>query len=418
MPVLRTGLWLQQYTPPRILKKHAYQSPNGKRYAESRQSFVSGIGPILLLTTIFLLNFSSRVIFAPLLPVIENDLGIRHGAAGSLFLLISSGYMLSLFGSGWVAAKLTHRRSIILSATIVGLALALIAAADRLATIRLSLFVLGLAAGIYLPSGIATLTDLIEQRHWGKAIAIHELAPNLGFVAAPLLTEALLLRLPWRAVILLVGAAGLLVGVTYARFGRGGEFHGTAPNVASIKSFTARPSFWTMVLLFSLGVSGTLGLFTMLPLYLVTEQGVERQLANSLVAASRLSGLFMAFAGGWAADRFGPRGTMTAVLLITGLMTILVGMVSGTPVLVFVFLQPLAAVCFFPAGFAALSRIAPSGGRNVAVSLTVPLGFLIGGGAVPLMIGFMGDHYSFALGISIVGACTAAGALPAYFLKL
>jgi hypothetical protein len=34
------------------------------------------------------------------------------------------------------------------------------------------------------------------------------------------------------------------------------------------------------------------------------------------------------------------------------------------------------------------------------------------------MIGFMGDSFSFALGISIVGGCIAAGALPAYFLKL
>ncbi len=400
------------------MKKHANQTTAGSRNPENGRSFVSGIGPVLLLTTIFLFNFSARVVYAPLMPEIEKDLGISHSAAGSLFFLISCGYFLSLVGSGWIAANLTHRKTVIISATVLGLALCGTAFAGSLGTVRLTLFALGLAAGLYLPSGIATLTALIAPRHWGKALAIHELAPNLAFVAAPLLTELLLLRFPWRTIVLMLGAAAVLVAFLYSRWGLGGRFSGIAPSVAAIRTFTVDPAFWIMALLFGLGISSTLGLFTMLPLYLVHEQGIERNLANSIVAFSRLSGLAMAVAGGWATDRFGPRRTLTAVLLTTGVTTALIGAASGTFLLVCVFLQPLTAVCFFPAGFAALTRIGPPGARNIAVSLAVPIGFLIGGGVVPLMIGFMGDSFSFALGISIVGGCIAAGALPAYFLKL
>ncbi|MDZ7581328.1 MAG: MFS transporter [Deltaproteobacteria bacterium] len=399
------------------MKKHANQTTAGNRNPDNGRSFVSGIGPVLLLTTIFLLNFSARVVYAPLMPEIEKDLGISHSAAGSLFFLISCGYFLSLVGSGWIAANLTHRKTIILSATIVGMALCATALADSLATVRLTLFALGLAAGLYLPSGIATLTALIAPQHWGKALAIHELAPNLAFVAVPLLAELLLLRFPWRAVVLMLGAAAVLIAFLYSRLGLGGRFSGISPSSAAIRAFTVDPAFWIMTLLFGLGISSTLGLFTMLPLYLVNEHGIERNLANSLVAFSRLSGLAMTVAGGWATDRFGPRYTLTVVLLTTGVTTALIGAASGTWLLVCVFLQPLTAVCFFPAGFAALSRIGPPGSRNIAVSLAVPVGFLIGGGAVPMMIGFMGDSFTFALGISIVGGCIAAGALPAYFLK-
>jgi MFS transporter, NNP family, nitrate/nitrite transporter len=365
------------------LKKHPNQTTAGNRNPENGRSFVSGIGPVLLLTTIFLLNFSARVVYAPLMPEIEKDLGISHSAAGSLFFLISCGYFLSLVGSGWIAANLTHRKTIILSATIVGLALCATALADSLATVRLTLFALGLAAGLYLPSGIATLTALIAPQHWGKALAIHELAPNLAFVAVPLLAELLLLRFPWRAVVLMLGAAAVLIAFLYSRLGLGGRFRGISPSSAAIRAFTVDPAFWIMTLLFGLGISSTLGLFTMLPLYLVNEHGIERNLANSLVAFSRLSGLAMAVAGGWATDRFGPRYTLTAVLLTTGVTTALIGAASGTFLLVCVFLQPLTAVCFFPAGFAALTRIGPPGARNIAVSLAVPIGFLIGGGAVP-----------------------------------
>ncbi len=352
------------------------------------------------------------------MPEIEADLGISHRSAGSLFFMISTGYFVALIGSGWMAARLTHRKTIIFSMGLLGLALAFTAFSSTLGSIRLALFVVGLAAGLYLPSGIATLTDLIEPRQWGRAIAIHEMAPNLAFVLAPLLSEVLLIWFSWRAVVSLLAVTSVLAGAGYARFGRGGRFPGTAPGLAAIKEFTGEPAFWIMVLLFGLGISSSLGVYTMLPLYLVTDHAIDRNLANSVIAVSRVSGLFMALVGGWAADRFGPRITMTGVFLLTGLTTIIMGLGTGPLVLAAVFLQPMAAVCFFPAGFAALARIGPPGARNIAVSLAVPLGFIIGGGAVPLLIGFMGDTASFSLGILIVGCCIAAGAVPAYLLAL
>jgi NNP family nitrate/nitrite transporter-like MFS transporter len=156
----------------------------------------------------------------------------------------------------------------------------------------------------------------------------------------------------------------------------------------------------------------------MLPLYLVTEHAIDRNFANALVSFSRISSLFMALAGGWASDRFGPRNTMIVVFLFSGVATIAMGTVSGNWVLWAIFLQPMLAVCFFPAGFAALSRIGPPGARNIAVSLAVPVAFMIGGGAVPIFIGFMGDVASFATGICFVGSMVILGAILAYFLKL
>src|SRR5574342_43507 len=79
--------------------------------------------PILFLTAIFYLNFVSRVILGPLLPVLEGDLGLRHGGAGSLFLFSAFGYSVGLLGSGHVSARLTHRHAITLSSIAVGAAL-------------------------------------------------------------------------------------------------------------------------------------------------------------------------------------------------------------------------------------------------------------------------------------------------------
>jgi NNP family nitrate/nitrite transporter-like MFS transporter len=381
-------------------------------------SFRPLVGPLLLLTGIFFLNFMSRIIQAPLMPAIEKELGISHGAAGSLFFTISIGYFIALMGSGFVSARLKHRGVILLSSLSVGLILLVIAASGSLWTIRGSLVLLGLAAGLYLPSGIASLTDFVGRQHWGKAIAIHELAPNLSFVVAPLFAEVALIWFPWRGALVLLGIAVVLITLLFASRSRVGNFAGEAPNFRSLRALAREPSFWLMVLLFSLGISSTLGIYTMLPLYLVSEHGFERDSANSVVAFSRLIGMAMALVGGWVTDRFGPQRTLGIVFLFTGGFTLLLGLASTRWVPAVVFLQPMVAVCFFPAGFAALGMVVPPNARNIAVSFTTPMAFMIGGGAVPTLIGAIGDLRSFALGFALVGGLILAGAFLPRFLKV
>ena len=381
-------------------------------------SIRSQLGPLLLLTGIFFLSFTSRVILAPLMPTIEKDLGIGHAEAGSLFLLISAGYFVSLLGAGFLSSRLTHRRTIVFSAISVGLTLVAISLCDNPWAIRLGLFTLGMAAGTYLPSGIATLTSLISYKDWGKGVAIHEFAPNLGFVAAPLISEALLNWFSWRGILSLLGVASVVVGMAFSRFGKGGEFPGEAPSFHSFRAFLVMPAFWIMAVLFSLAISGSLGVYTMLPLYLVAERGMERDWANTLVAFSRMSGLVMAYLAGWTTDRFGSKRTMGGVLLLAGIMTLLLGVVPGNWIVVIIFMQPMLAVCFFPAGFAALSAVGPQRSRNVIVSMTIPVAFLVGGGAVPTMIGTLGDAGSFAVGMAIVGGLILTGFVLSFHLKI
>jgi len=375
------------------------------------------LGSLLLLAGIFFINFLSRVILSPLIPTMEQDLGLSHGLAGSLFLLVSLGYFVSTVGSAYISSVLTHRRVILLSAVAISLALATVSLAKDLTGIRIGLLFLGLATGLYLPSGVATLTRMVPSQHWGKAIAVHELAPNLGFLAAPLLAEALLPALSWRQVLALLAVASLLMGAVFFFLGRGGRFRGDRPGPASYRVLFSEPSFWIMTLLFGLGIAGSMGVFAMLPLYLVAAHGLSHGGADTLVAISRAPAWIVALAAGWLADRLGYGRTISIVLFLSGVLTVLMGLLSGTPLAAAVILQPLAAVCFFPAGFAALSRIGPESGRQVVVSLAVPAGFIVGGGLLPTGIGLLGDAGRFGWGMALVGGLQLAGMFLALRLK-
>lgn len=380
--------------------------------------FRSHIPALLFLTGIFFINFLSRIVLAPLLPAIEGDLDIGHGEAGALFLFISLGYCAGLLSSGFVSSRFTHRWTVVISSVAIGGALLVIALSPHLWAIRVGLILLGVAAGFYLPSGIATLTSLVSARDWGKAVAIHELAPNVGFIAAPLVAEGLMLWFPWQGVIALIGGAAVLAGVAFIRFGTGGTFPGETPGPQTLRVLITQPAFWVMTALFSLAIGASLGVYTMLPLYLVAEQGFERSWANELVAFSRIIGPAIALAAGWVSDRWGRKRTIGGVLLATGMATMFLGVVRGSWIVPFLFLQPMLAVCFFPAGFAALASIGPPEVRNVAISLTIPVAFFVGGGAVPAAIGMMGEHGSFALGIMMYGIVLLGSVILLRYLRL
>jgi NNP family nitrate/nitrite transporter-like MFS transporter len=126
----------------------------------------------------------------------------------------------------------------------------------------------------------------------------------------------------------------------------------------------------------------------------------------------------MAFVAGWFTGRLGEKKFIFAIMLTTGITTIMLGALSGTWLAVTVFVQPAIVGCYFTAGFAALARIVQPNYRNIAASFTTATAFLIGGGLLPMAIGFMGETYSFGLGIVLIGCLTLVTSWLVVFLEL
>ncbi len=368
--------------------------------------------PIAFLTAIFYLNFVSRIILGPFLPVIVNELGLGHGAAGSLFVFVQIGYASGLLGSGFVSWRLTHRRTITLSSVAMGVAMLVLSQARTLGEIHACLVLVGTGAGLYLPTGIATITELVDERHWGKALALHELAPNLGFITAPLLAEALFAVLSWRGVLGVVGSGAILLGGCFARWGQGGTRRGEALRLATVRQVVREPSLWVMAWLFGMGVGASLGVYTMIPLFLVSEIGFSRATANTVTGFSRVVSLAMILVAGWIADRLGDRRALALALTLTGAIVLGLGAFTGpliTPVLIL--FQSASAVLFFPPAFAAVSRLFPGTRRHLAISLSTTVGSTVGAGVVPSAIGHLADAVSFSAALVLIGIVAMASPL-------
>ncbi|MDJ0781527.1 MAG: MFS transporter [Desulfosarcinaceae bacterium] len=362
--------------------------------------------PIAFLTAIFFLSMLSRLGMAPLLPAIESDLGLNHAQAGGLFLYISAGYGAGLFGSILLTPRFSHRNLIIASCLAVGLCLMLAAVSQGRQLLRLSLMVLGLAGGIYLPSGVATLTALVRKADWGKVLGFHQLAPNLAYIVAPLAAEAVLAWRSWRSVLLLYAAASLLLSLGYALWGRGVDRRGSPAQSSSLAAVVRRPAIWWITALFILGMGLNQGVFAVMPLYLNFERELAPGWSNLVLALSRVAAFAVPLAGGWLADRYGVGRVMFATLLCAALGTFATVWLSNPWLWVALILQACASVSIFPLCFAMIALVTGPETRSVAVSVVVPVAHLLGAGMVPLGIGLLAEAGRFDLGFVALAVMT------------
>ena len=177
-------------------------------------------------------------------------------------------------------------------------------------------------------------------------------------------------------------------------------------------------SFWIMVVLFALGIGAQAGLYTMIPLYLTEERGFSASSANTLLGLVMIPPLFTTFFAGWLTDRIGEKRAILLFMIVTGLAIIAVASTSSGWLVASMFVLSAFSASFFPPAFAALSRIVQPNLRSLVAGLAPPFAFLLGGGLLPIALGYMGQAYSFSLGFVLTGLAVIAGAFLVFALRL
>ena len=375
--------------------------------------FAPALPALALLTTVFFANFLARTIFGPLLLPISEHLEHTLAQSAKLFVCLSAGYSLSVLCAGFVSCRLGHKGTIVASVACIGLGLIGLSECDTFGGFAVWMFLMGAGAGLYMPSGVVTITEITPPAHWGQAFAVHELAPNLAFILSPLVAEAFMGTAGHTALFKLLGAGCLLLAACYALRGPRTTRPGMPPVLGNIRDIVARPAFWITVLLFVMAVAVEVGVYNLIPAFLVTEKGVSRETANMLLGCSRLAALVFLPATGWVIRRIGYRRTLALCLGGTGLATALAGYGPLWWSVAMLTLQPVFVVCFFPVGFAVLAMVCPKATNDLSVSLTVMCTSVIGAGFMPAILAWSGETFSFSLSFVIFGMAMCAVSIAA-----
>ena len=388
------------------------------KFCPTPQRLSNVYGRVVFLTLLFFLMFISRFIFSPLMPTIGPDVGMSPGQAGTVFFLGSLGLLAGSFLSGVVSARITHRGTLGLAVLAAGVTLMACYFARSLWAVQTAMIVLGFCAGLNQPSVVATTAAIVRREDWGKALSIQQLGPRISYLVAPFLAVALLSVLSWQASLAVLGVFTVACGIAFLIWGNCGAFAGTPPNPSLLRIVFGTRSFWLMVILLALGIGAQAGLYTMIPLYLTSERGFSAESANTLLGLAGIAPLLTAFVAGWVTDRIGEKRALFTFMVLTGLTAIFVGSVSGAALVVGILVLSTLSACFFPPAFSALSRIVQPNLRNLAAGFGPPIAFMLGGGLLPLALGYMGQAYTIGLGIVLTGAAVVLGAFVVFGLRL
>lgn len=370
---------------------------------------------LVLLWFFWFMNFVGRTMFAPILPLIEDEFGVTHARASSLFFFLSVGSSVSLLSSDVFIRFLGPRKSIMLSAIGPAVIYCLVPFVRDFKLLYVLSLMLGFTIGVYLPSVIPLMTEYFHEKVWSKAFAIHDSGASIAIFVVPFLALLILSFLPWRGIFVILALVSLVCAFIFFGTVKGGKPLRGSP--LALGRIWRTKAFWVMSVLFTCASGTSLGLYYILPLYLVKELGMPVDAANTVFGFSRIGGAAVAISAGFFVDRFSIRKTMFGVVLANGFLVILLA-VSGLALLKAVlFVQASIVIGFFPVGFISIARMFEHETRGQVTGFILTFATIFGSGMIPYLLGLSGDLLSFRFGIGALGIMIVAVSGLPFLLK-
>lgn len=383
-----------------------------ERYSNLRGRALSFL---FFLWFLWFVNFSIRIVFAPILPLVEDEFMVNHAQASSIFIFLSAGYGVAVIVSGFFSGKFGYKKSIILSLFLLSLIAFLIPFVHKFFMLYLFAFVLGFSVGFYLPSAIPLITEYYSEKDWGKAIAIHDTGASSAIFATPFIALFLLHFFPWRGIFVVFGCIYVVCSIVFCFVST--EVKITNPPKAVFSDLIKIKSLWLMAIIWVFGAGANLGIYSIVPLYLTKELQLNIGYANTILGVSRLGAVAVAIACGFLIDRFNLRKVMFLVMIIAGVFTVFMGLVSVRYIGIVLFLQAFFVTAFFPVGLVAMAKTFNREMRSLATGIILAISIVFGGGIIPYFLGVSGDLYSFRVGITILGIFVALSSTLIFHLK-
>ena len=347
-------------------------------------------------------NYSSRTIFSPILPAIETDLQISHSGAGGIFTFVFTGYGVGLVLAGSLLRWFSSRRLLLFGHGGLILCLGLFSTGRNYGFLAPVCLLLGFSAGIYPPCAIPLLVERFPSKNWAKVMGLHGTAPPISLLTVPLIAALLLNVVSWRFVTLLFSLLGILLFPTLISFTKAPS--GSSPLAKPDYSSLFRDKrIWVLAILLGIAASANIGIYAIVPLFLVSERGFTLVGANQLLGISRMGGVVAPFIVGVLADKFGYIRTLISIMILSGAFTILMAVAhEETFLAISLLLQTSTIISFFAVCYALTSESAGHTNRGPAVAFTMVFGAIFMA-VTPWLLGTVADHYSFSYGIVAIG---------------
>jgi len=354
------------------------------------------------------------------LPLIMESYGLTRTSAGALAATIFIGYAGGSIAATRVASSVGTRVTILLGLTLTIASVLLFTWTWHYLTATLALFLMGLGCGVYLPNGLAIISDVTHEQRRGVVFAIHETAAPFGQVLGPLFISLALSWTDWvgclRFWILPSLLALVLFAATVTR-------EPVSDRTATPETHKKAVGSWTPTTTILLATTFTaittcnLGLISMLPVYVTQRFLLDASFAALIIGTSRLTGVVSQLIGGHLSDVAGRDKVSLSIVALVAIATIGVTTLPyGAPFLAVLLLYSTSNTAFYPIILAQIADHLRGEERKRITGTIVSLAFL-GASATPFLIGYLADLYGFQIAFLYPTSVGVIGLMSMYMLN-
>lgn len=363
--------------------------------------FGRGDGPMIGISVGHAMTHWYPGAFAVILPYFATDLGLTLTQVGLLIGLRSvTSTLINL--PGGMLVDIVGRRKLVMGVAIAwaGIPYLLLGLTTSFVLIALFLAIVGVGNLLYHPAALSSLSELYPTRR-GFATAMHSLGASLGDTVAPFCAGLVLTWVTWRQLTIVNAIPGIIMGIVFWRMMRRVQLRG--PDAAArldVRAYVGAASVLlrngNMLMIALLGgarATTQSGLSVFLPIYLTSVAALSPALVGTYLAVVQGAGIISGPLSGSLSDRFGRRPIVSAGMLSTSVMLILLMVLKVE----WLFVLILALIGFFlystaPVLNAWALDVAPPELGGTSIGILFAAQSLLGGIA-PVLGGAIADVY-------------------------
>lgn len=384
------------------------------------------------------LSFLDRMVITLSLPFIGKEFNIDAAAQGLILSAFFAGYALFQIPGGMLADKLGFRRMLSVGIVWWSAFTTLTGAVFSYPLLLLVRFAFGLGEAVLPGSSYKTLTTYFPSKERGTAIGIQSTANSIGNIFASITAAAIIVVLGWRAVFLVLGIPGVILGVYYwMKFKDNPADHPqmTPEDLAelqadreeeqkqlladnksglSFKDIIKTPILWQMIAIWFLADIAIWGFSSWMPSYLMNVRGLSVMKTGIYGSLPYLFGAIGILLGGRAADRYRDKikWLFVGAAALGGVFIYLLFVAPSTEMTIFYQCLANGLMCFSQGVFWTMVSDSFPASLMGSGSAAVNFGGQVAGLVAPAAMGFMikasGGSYNAAFLLLVVSLVAAA----------
>ena len=276
-----------------------------------------------------LLSHLYMLVLPPFFAQLRQDLGIDYMDLGLTITAYSVTTGLLQTPMGFLVQKYGGRRVLIGGLFVNSIAIGLVGFVSSYWQLMGLMFLAGLGSSVFHPADYSILNARVDPKRLGRALSVHALGGNLGFVVAPLIMVMLATFFNCRMATMAIGGVGvLLAGVMMGLsevLGDSGKTKGRAAD--SWKTLVSSPKIMLLFLFYALSSAANCGMVYFSVVAFTGIYAIPAAVAATALTAYQVMSMIAVLPGGWLADRVKNTELLLCVcFLMSGGLVVIAGL--------------------------------------------------------------------------------------------